>query len=60
MTQLLYNVLFFLLGSAFGYLLCYWVQTRRLRRQMTATLSAVNYIKHELDRIEKAYNLPKK
>lgn len=53
--QLLYNALFFLIGSAFGYLLCYWIQTRHLRKQMDQTLSTVNLIKNELDRIEKAY-----
>ena len=58
--QTLYNALFFLLGSAFGYLLCYWVQTRRLRRQMDATLRTVNYIKAELARIEEAYRSSKK
>ena len=52
--QLLCNALFFLLGSAFGYLLCYWLQTRHLRKQMDATLQAVNYIKAELTRIESA------
>lgn len=55
--QLLLNALFFLLGSAFGYLLCYWLQTRHLRKQMDATLQAVNYIKAELLRIESAYNV---
>ena len=54
--QLLCNALFFLLGAAFGYLLCYWLQTRHLRKQMDATPQAVNYIKAELQRIESAYN----
>lgn len=60
MTQLLYNVLFFFLGTAIGYLFGYWVQTRKLRRQMTATLQTVAYIKDELTRIEEAYKLLRK